>query len=151
MERNLFEELADVTLMLYQVVYLLGCDEVVGEIANKKVKRTLERIYHWLIHKENNKMSKYGPGLSTKDDVCKLECKEAKRILKKYCVSKEDVKIITNMIKEAYFELGVAFQSGTATYKVTMELAEKLGIKEKEVFKRYMSYMSKLDEEAKND
>ena len=42
--KQLIEELADVTLMLYQVVYLLGCDEVVGEIANKKVKRTLERI-----------------------------------------------------------------------------------------------------------
>lgn len=44
LEYNLFEELADVRLVLDQVIFLLGCDQEVQEIENQKIERTLERM-----------------------------------------------------------------------------------------------------------
>ena len=44
LEHNLVEELADVRLVLNQVIFLLGCDQEVQEIENQKIERTLERI-----------------------------------------------------------------------------------------------------------
>ncbi|MCZ9313178.1 MAG: DUF3310 domain-containing protein [Methanocorpusculum sp.] len=43
-EENLVEELADVKLVLEQVIHLLDCDDAVQEIMKQKIKRTLERI-----------------------------------------------------------------------------------------------------------
>lgn len=43
-EENLVEELADVRLVLGQVIHLLDCDDAVQEIMKQKIKRTLERI-----------------------------------------------------------------------------------------------------------
>jgi len=43
-EENLIEELADVKLVLSQVIFLLGCEKEVQQIENQKIKRTLERI-----------------------------------------------------------------------------------------------------------
>lgn len=54
-------------------------------------------------------------------------------------------------ITEDEMERNLFEELADVTLMLYMELAEKLGIKENEVFKRYMSYMSKLDEEAKND
>lgn len=41
---HLMEELADVKLVLNQVIHLLGCNHKIQEIENQKIKRTLERI-----------------------------------------------------------------------------------------------------------
>lgn len=41
---NIIEEMADVKLVLEQLIYLMGADEEVQLITNKKIKRTLERI-----------------------------------------------------------------------------------------------------------
>lgn len=41
---NMIEELADVRLVLDQVVYLLGCEQVVDEIIQYKIQRTMERM-----------------------------------------------------------------------------------------------------------
>ena len=43
-EENLIEELADVRLVLDQVILLLGCDKDIQQVENKKVERTLGRI-----------------------------------------------------------------------------------------------------------
>ena len=43
-EENLIEELADVKLVLGQVIHLLDCDDTVQEIMEQKINRTLERI-----------------------------------------------------------------------------------------------------------
>lgn len=43
-ERNLIEELADVKLMLDQVIYLMGCECQVQQVMKQKIERTLERI-----------------------------------------------------------------------------------------------------------
>lgn len=43
-EQNLIEELADVKLVLDQVVFLLGCDEEVLEVMKNKINRTFERM-----------------------------------------------------------------------------------------------------------
>ena len=43
-KENMIEELADVRLVLNQVIFLLGCDQEVQEIENQKIERTLERI-----------------------------------------------------------------------------------------------------------
>lgn len=43
-EENLIEELADVKLVLDQVIFLLAVDEDVQEIMKQKIERTLERI-----------------------------------------------------------------------------------------------------------
>ncbi len=48
-------------------------------------------------------MAKYGNGLRIKD-VKRLEVKEAKAILKKYNISKEDRIAIIDMIEEAYYQ-----------------------------------------------
>ncbi len=48
-------------------------------------------------------MAKYGPGLTIKD-VCKLECREARQILRSYHVNHDDRAEIISMIKEAYFQ-----------------------------------------------
>ncbi len=44
LKNNLIEELADVKLVLSQVVYLLDCDEAVDRVVQEKIKRTLNRI-----------------------------------------------------------------------------------------------------------
>lgn len=41
---NLIEEIADVKLMLEQVIYLLNCEESVTAVENQKIQRTIERI-----------------------------------------------------------------------------------------------------------
>ena len=41
---NLIEELADVKLVLDQVIFLLACDEEVLEVMKQKTNRTIERI-----------------------------------------------------------------------------------------------------------
>ena len=43
-EQNLVEELADVKLVLDQVVFLLACDVEVQEVMKQKIERTFERI-----------------------------------------------------------------------------------------------------------
>lgn len=43
-EENLIEELADVKLVLGQVIHLLDCDDTVQEIMEQKINRTLKRI-----------------------------------------------------------------------------------------------------------
>jgi len=43
-EQNLVEELADVKLVLDQVIFLLACDEEVLEVMKQKINRTFERI-----------------------------------------------------------------------------------------------------------
>lgn len=80
-------------------------------------------------------MAKYGPGLTTKD-VCKLEISECKEILSKYKVSKEDVTNITDMIKEAYYQLGKACASGRAMERL---LDENCSLTEQEKFARYIT------------
>lgn len=41
---NLIEEIADVKLVLEQLIYLLGCENAVTAVENQKIQRTLERI-----------------------------------------------------------------------------------------------------------
>ena len=41
---NLIEELADVKLILDEVIFLLGSDEQVNKIVNEKIERTIKRI-----------------------------------------------------------------------------------------------------------
>ena len=41
---NLIEEIADVKLVLAQLIYLLGCENEVTAIENQKIQRTIERI-----------------------------------------------------------------------------------------------------------
>ncbi len=43
-KNNLIEEIADVRLVLEQLIYLLGCEKAVAEAENQKIKRTLERM-----------------------------------------------------------------------------------------------------------
>lgn len=43
-ERNLIEELADVRLVLGQVIYLMDCEDEVENIEKQKITRTLEGI-----------------------------------------------------------------------------------------------------------
>lgn len=43
-EDNLIEEIADVHLMINQLVYLLGVEDEVVDIMNAKMDRTLDRI-----------------------------------------------------------------------------------------------------------
>lgn len=43
-EQNLIEELADVKVVLDQIIFLLGCDEEVLEIMKGKINRTIERM-----------------------------------------------------------------------------------------------------------
>lgn len=81
-------------------------------------------------------MSKYGSGL-TINDVCKLEIAEAKEILKKYHVSEEDTREITDMITEAYFQLSVSAASGRAFGRLFEEVTGKCA--EKEYFGRYLA------------
>lgn len=42
--KNLIEELADVKLVLSQVIYLLDCEDQVTDVMNEKIKRTMNRI-----------------------------------------------------------------------------------------------------------
>ena len=42
--KNLIEELADVKLVLSQVIYLLDCEDHVNSMIDSKVKRTIERM-----------------------------------------------------------------------------------------------------------
>lgn len=42
--QNLIEEMADVKLVLDQVIFLLGCDEEVLEVMKNKINRTIERM-----------------------------------------------------------------------------------------------------------
>lgn len=41
---NLIEELADVKLVLEQLIYLLGCENEVIAVENQKIQRVIERI-----------------------------------------------------------------------------------------------------------
>ena len=41
---NLVEELADVRLVIDEVIYLLGCEDAIPDIQQEKIKRTFERI-----------------------------------------------------------------------------------------------------------
>ena len=43
-QENVIEEMADVHVLLMQLVYLLDCGEEIEEIATQKVERELERI-----------------------------------------------------------------------------------------------------------
>lgn len=43
-KKHLIEEIADVKLMLEQVIYLLGVETDIKKVINKKVRRTMERI-----------------------------------------------------------------------------------------------------------
>ena len=43
-EQNLIEELADVKLLLEQVIYLFDCDQEVLEVMKTKINRTIERM-----------------------------------------------------------------------------------------------------------
>lgn len=43
-KENLIEELADVKLVLAQVIFLLGCEKDIQRIERQKINRTLERI-----------------------------------------------------------------------------------------------------------
>lgn len=45
-EENLIEEIADVKLVLEQVIFLLGAKEDIQQWVNKKVQRTIDRIDH---------------------------------------------------------------------------------------------------------
>ncbi len=64
-------------------------------------------------------MAKYN-GLTVKD-VCRLEVKEARGILKKYGVSKWDREIITGMIREAYFQLQESYKMSRIFEEYVME------------------------------
>ena len=44
---NLIEEVADVKLVLDQLIYILGCSNDIQEIINQKVERTIERMGLW--------------------------------------------------------------------------------------------------------
>lgn len=44
LELNLIEEIADVKVVLEQIIYLYDAHEIVQHIANKKINRTLERM-----------------------------------------------------------------------------------------------------------
>ena len=88
-------------------------------------------------------MAKYAAGLTTKD-ICKLEVSECEEILGKYKVSKEDVAAITDMIKEAYFQLGKAYASGRALERL---LDETSSLTAQEKFARYISLV--VEEEKK--
>lgn len=44
--KNVREELADVEIMLQQIIYLTESDEIVLKIINEKLNRQLERIKH---------------------------------------------------------------------------------------------------------
>jgi len=43
-KKNLIEELADVKLVLSQVIYLLDCEDQVTNVMNEKIERTMNRI-----------------------------------------------------------------------------------------------------------
>ena len=43
---NLFEEIADVEIMLEQIKYLMNCHKEVEEYKTQKIERQLERINH---------------------------------------------------------------------------------------------------------
>jgi hypothetical protein len=45
LSENLFEEIADVKIMLEQIEYLINSDYEINEIRQKKIKRTLDRVY----------------------------------------------------------------------------------------------------------
>lgn len=42
--KNLVEEIADVEIMLEQIKYLIGCNDDVEKIKNKKIDRTIAQI-----------------------------------------------------------------------------------------------------------
>lgn len=44
LEEHIFEELADVKLVLDQVIHLMGCEDQVQQIMKQKIDRTFERI-----------------------------------------------------------------------------------------------------------
>lgn len=54
-------------------------------------------------------MAKYGSGLST-EQVCKLECEEAKRELSKRGVPEHVIENITGMIEQAYYMLSESYK-----------------------------------------
>ena len=58
-------------------------------------------------------MAKYAGALSS-EEVCKLEVRKCKGILKKYHASKEDTEIITGMIRQAYHMLSESYCIGRA-------------------------------------
>lgn len=89
-------------------------------------------------------MSKYASGL-TLDDVCKLEIEEAKMILEKYNVSDEDKTAITDMIKEACYQLHTSLASGRATERLLEDITGKPVSENKTMFQKYIIYM---DEES---
>ena len=100
-------------------------------------------------------MSKY-PGFMTTQNVCKAEVRECKDILKKYKVMDSDVENITDMIKEAYYQLSESYKMSNA---IDAYVKDKLGNEWcKEFFQMYTSrtkepgenlaaYMKKLSEE----
>lgn len=58
-------------------------------------------------------MAKYAGTLSS-EEVCKLEVRECKGILKKYHATKEDTEKITGMIEQAYHMLSESYRIGRA-------------------------------------
>lgn len=44
LEEHIFEELADVKLVLDQVIHMMGCEDKVQRIMKQKINRTFERI-----------------------------------------------------------------------------------------------------------
>lgn len=42
--QHIFEELADVKLVLDQVIHLIGCEDQVQQVMKQKIERTFERI-----------------------------------------------------------------------------------------------------------
>jgi UTP:GlnB (protein PII) uridylyltransferase len=85
-------------------------------------------------------MSKYASGISL-NDVCKLEVEEAENILKKYNVNDEDKIAITDMIKEAYYQLHTSFASCRATERLLEDITGKPVSENKTMFQKYIIYM----------
>lgn len=44
LEEHIFEELADVKLVLDQVIHLMECEDQVQQVMKQKIERTFERI-----------------------------------------------------------------------------------------------------------
>lgn len=68
-------------------------------------------------------MAKYGSGLSIKD-TCELETQEASEILKRYKVPREERKVVTGMIEQAYYLL----RQESEVAKILEEKLEEMGV-----------------------
>ncbi len=69
-------------------------------------------------------MAKYCGCLST-SEVCECECEEATEIMQRYHMPEEDIERVTDMIREAYFQLGRSYAHSNAVWEMLVEESPK--------------------------